>query len=592
MKTTTFLLLLAAQGVRAQTAVPGVPPLKVELSDEAREVKAGYVWKLGEWTLAPTARVGELAPQGSITSAMPTTMTRSPYFGGGVQAIHHGGYEAMILTDVSRATLNSSKTYADRAASASPASHGIDTFSEPVRTFSTYVDAGKVANVSGRVRAAVYGAVETWVSKRGAGGPYGTVGMMEFTSGGAVLARTGHGELLAHAQLRMQGANKDRFNNGQTVLVPSVAGGAEYALPVKDLRAAAGVEATTQRADVGVRPYLSLGSERIAAIIAAEARKSRDPFYPDSKGAAIGLRATPVSGVNVSVEARMDRKSYALAPQPVSDFTVSGQVSVDLSHFARVTAGQRARARAAKTPYTPADSRVLNGRMASAEYRSMFDKALRESATFEEFAAKIPAQGMDGVLATVAAFTDSFGIRNYNNDAPDVKNLEDMGELYRRGRESYLTGDHDGTLICIGSAQFAANLARALGERAGVPIMASAVSVNVPGGHAVTAIRTPEYGIVFADWGRLTPTGTQDTKEALAVYQALQGMPDVYHEITSGPTGRPVGYLFSDEGKALVRRLTFHGDAGQAPLARMFEDVPRGSDVAAERYKALLRAPR
>jgi len=594
MKTTTLLLMLAARIAQAQTAVPGVPPLKVELSDEASEVKAGYRWNIGKWwTLAPTVRAGELAPHGGITSSMPTTMGRSPYYGAGVQAAYHGSYEATIMADMSRATINSSKAYPDpRAQSASPASGGIDAFSERVRTHGVYVDAGKLVQLGGSVRAAFYGALEGWGSTRGAGGPSQTYGVFETSAGAAVLARTGHGELLAHAQLRMEGANRDRFNNGQNVMVPSGAAGAEYARPVAGLRAAAGVEATTQRADVGVRPYLSLGSDRVAAIVAAEVRKSRDPFFPDSKGAALGLRAAAARGVNVSVEARADRKSYALAAQPVTDFTISGQVSVDLGRIARVTAGLRERSRAAKTAYRPAASHAMNDRLASAEYRTMFDKAMRESSTFEEFVAKIPVTGVDGLLATISAFTDTFGARNYNYEHGDVKNLSDMGELYRRGRESYLTGDRDGILICIGSAQFASNLARALGERAGVPVMASAVSVDVPGGHAITAIRTAEYGIVFADWGRLTPTGTHDTKEALAVYQALQGMPAVYHEITDGPSGRPVGYLFSDEGKAMVRRLTFHGDANQGSLPRLFEDAPRGSDVAAERYKSLLRIPR
>lgn len=602
MNTAAVLLLFAAQAASAQSSRPPfvalgaattVPPLQVELNGEAAEAKARFLWRLGDWTIAPSARAGELAPGGRITSSLPTTLSGSPYFGAGVQSVYHGVYESMISADVSRATLNSAKGYLDPGARAgSPAARGIETFADPVRTYSLYVDGGKIVELGGRVRAAFYAAVDGWEMWRAEGEMSQRFGLAETSVGTAVLAKAGRGEIMLNTQLRMERAARDMFNNGNKVRVASGAGGAEYAHPLGGLRAAAGVEASFQRADAGVRPYLSLGGERVAAIVAAEVRRSKDPFYPDVHGAAVGLRAAAADGVSVMVEARAERKSYEMSAKPMSDFTVSGQVAVDLGRIMRLSAGSRARAREARTAYRPADSYALNQRLSGDEYRQIFDRALRESATLEDFTARLPAGGIDDILAAVAAFTSSFGLRSYNYDAPDTPNLDDMGELYRRGRQSYLTGDHDGILICLGSAQFAANLANALGARAGVPLVASAVSVRVPDGHAVTAIRTPEYGIVFADWGRLTPTGALDTQEALAVYQALQGMPAVYHWITDGASGRHVGYLFSDEGRALVRRLTYHNEVGQSPLPSLFEDAPRGADVAAERYKALLRAPR
>lgn len=585
------LLLIAALPASAQFIVPDVPPLKLELNQEAAEAKARRPFKFGDWTVTPSVRAGELAPGGGIPSSSPTTLKRSPYFGAGVQATHHGDYEMMVMADVSRATLNSAKGYDDPDSSAaSPANRGGDINSAAVRSHGVYVDAGKVMSLGGRARGAVYGAVEGWQTGRVNGGANGATGYSEATAGAAALMPAGDGEITVGAQLRMQEANRDKFNNGQSAYTPTAAVEAEYARPVGRLRAAAGVAASTQRADDGVRPYLTLGGRRLSTMVAGELRRSKDPFYPDVRGAAVSVSAAPSDRVTFTVAARTERKQFEMAARPMSDFTVTGEVAVDVGRIARLAAGQRARAREAQTAYQPADSRALNGRLSEVQYRAIFDKSLRESSTLAEFTEKIPAGDIDDILAAVSAFTRAFSARNYNYDAPNTPNLDDMEDIYRRGRESYLTGDRDGILICIGSAQFAANLARDLGARARVPLVASAVTVGVPGGHAVTAIRTPEYGIVFADWGRLTPTRTLDTSEAMAVYQALQGMPAVYHQITDGRTGRHVGYLFSDEGKALVRRLTYHSDAGQADLPRLFEDAPRGSDVAAARYKALLRS--
>lgn len=587
------LILLAAQAASAQSTVPPVPPLRIDLSREAVEAKAAKEFDLGGWQITPAVRGGELAPGGSIAGALPTTLKRSPYFGAGLKAVHAGDFETMIMADASRATLNSAKPFDDPSSAAdSPAARGAGSHSESMKGLSFYMDAGKVVELGGRARAAFYTAVEFWQTKRGQGGANRTVGMAETSAGAAVLAPAGRGEVSAGAQLRMESAPRDRFNNGHTAQAFSAAANAEYARPAGRLRAAAGVAASTQRADDAVRPYLTVGGRRLSTVVAGEFRRSKDPFHPDVKGAAVGFTAAASDRVTVSVEGRAERRSYELSAQPLTDFRVTGEVAVDVGRILRVAASQRTEARDRRSAYRPADSYAMNGRLSGPDYRALFDAALRESATLDEFTARIPADGIDGILAAVSAFTRSFSALNYNYDAPNTPNLDDLDALYVRGRRSYLTGDRDGTLICIGSAQFAANLARALATRTRTPLVASAVTVAVPGGHAVTAIQTPEYGIVFADWGRLTPTGTMDTKEALAVYQALQGVPSVYHQVADGRTGRHVGYLFTDEGKALVRRLTFHSDAGQAGLPALFADAPRGSDVAAARYQALLRERR
>jgi hypothetical protein len=159
-------------------------------------------------------------------------------------------------------------------------------------------------------------------------------------------------------------------------------------------------------------------------------------------------------------------------------------------------------------------------------------------------------------------------------------------------RKDYLNGTTDPLTVCIGAAQLAADLAR----EAKIPIEAAGIAgVQVPGdngsrgGHAVAAIKTQPYGIVFVDWGRLTPTYTWDTKQALQIYQGLVGVPSVYHEMTSGTDGRHVGYLFTEDGKKIIRSMTALGDFSPTALQKLFDDDPRSGPVTVDRYKDLTR---
>ena len=586
------LALLTAVSARAQVvagppAKDEAPPLNVEYTPEAAEAKLRASLHIGDWTLTPSLRAGELAPNGRLPTSLPTTLRSSPYFGVGAQASRTGSMEMMVAGDVSRAQVNSAKDYTDPSGAAASLAVGDrpDKNSMTWTSVSMYMDVGKLVQVSEKVKAAFYASSSVNTMRR-MGETAG--GLLQQAVGTAWGTRAGAGELTANADLRMDVTRKDMFNNNGGAVVPGMAAGVEYARPVKGLRAAAGVQTTLQRADAGVRPYVDLSNDHLAVLAAVEARRSRDPFYPDAHGAAVQVRATPALGMAVSVEGRYERENYGAQSKPTNDFSVTGQVSMDLHRLVRATAALRQTAQTQKTDYRPADSYAMNARLPGPDYGPIFDKALRESATFEEFAARIPAQGTDGVLSAVSAFADAFGVRNYNHDWQKTPNLTDVGELYRRGRESYLTGNQDPILICIGSAQFTARLVEALSARAGVSLQATAVGVAVPGEHAVAAIRTPEYGIVFVDWGRLTPTHTMNTKEALAVYQALQGVPEVYHEITAGPEGHHVGYLFTPEGKAFVRRLSVHSDLDQTQVGALFNDVPSGPDAAAERYRRLL----
>jgi hypothetical protein len=591
-----FALILIASAARAQVAavppatgktptVDAAPPLNLEYTPEAAEIKLRKAFGLGQWTLTPSLRAGELAPNGRLPGSLPSTLRTSPYFGGDIQLSHTGSFESMIAADAAHAQINSAKDYSDPSGQAGSNAVGDrpDKASTGWIAFSQYADMGKLVQISDKVKAAFY--ASTSFSAMHRAGEM-TAGVIQHSLGTVWSAKAGAGEVTTNVDLRMDQVRHNMYNNDLGALAPAATAGAEYAQPLGGLRASAGVQTAVQRADVGVRPYVGLSNERLAALVAVEERRSRDPFYPNVRGVAAQVSAVPRNGVTVSVEGRYERAAYAMAAKPTNDFTLSGQVSLDVNRLMHATVAARKTAQNPKTDYRPADSYAMNARLPGPDYAPIFEKALRESASFEEFAARIPAKGTDGVLSAVSAFAASFGALNYNEKMTD--NVTDVNELYRRGRDSYLTGNSDPILICIGSAQFTARLVQALSARAGVNLQAAAVDVSVPGSHAVTAVRTPEYGIVFVDWGRLTPTHTLDTKEAFAVFQALQGVPEVYHKITGGPEGHHIGYLFTPEGKAFERRLTVQTDLNQAPVAALFNDVVSGPDAAAERYRRLL----
>lgn len=213
-----------------------------------------------------------------------------------------------------------------------------------------------------------------------------------------------------------------------------------------------------------------------------------------------------------------------------------------------------------------------------------------------DFLAAYRPGGSKGILTALSEFTALFNQYNYNENEGSPPNLDSVASIYERARGSYLSGAKDPTLVCLGAAQYAAALAEELGRRSGIPIQASATTVTTTdaagrsGGHAVAQVKTKDLGIVFVDWGRIIPTYTFDTERSLRVYQALVGVPAVYHRITDpSRNGRHVGALFTEEGKLYVHALTFHGEAPRPPLSALFDDGPSGEQVANERYKNLLR---
>ena len=60
--------------------------------------------------------------------------------------------------------------------------------------------------------------------------------------------------------------------------------------------------------------------------------------------------------------------------------------------------------------------------------------------------------------------------------------------------------------------------------------------------------------------------------------------------MTAGPDGRPVGYLYTEEGKMVLRQLTAYGEIPEGTLERLFRDTPSAGPRAVERYGGLVRS--
>jgi hypothetical protein len=199
-------------------------------------------------------------------------------------------------------------------------------------------------------------------------------------------------------------------------------------------------------------------------------------------------------------------------------------------------------------------------------------------------------------LAAVSEFALYQDIYSYNNRSDKVPNLEDKDQIYRRSKASIHLQKQDGILVCIGEAQFGVDLINALGERIGEHLNATAVTVTMPvqgnpqgEGHAVMLLQTRKYGNLFIDWGKKSATHTLDTEKSLDIFQASQGVPAVYHAITGCSKGCEIGNVYSEDGRVILRQLSYHNELPQPELGRLFNDAADGAAEADARFKEELR---
>lgn len=592
-----LLALVAAAPLAASEPAPPVPSpaLSVDLDDRAGSLAWRPTFSPGKWTLTPVFKAGALALTDSFPSPYPVLKT-SPFGLLGLKAVYHGAMEAAVVATVGAVRLRSERLLPDPTLelATTATKHPGRELAQTQAAESLYLDVGKTFRAGGW-KAAVYATL----------GEFGYAPLPSTDHGPNLLAETSVGtvwrresgphEVTLTASAVAEASRRDFYRNEMNpALTPSARAGAEYAVRSGGLRYGAGVQGETRRSDDVIRPYVDLTAAGMKALLAMEMRRAKDPFYADATAVAASVRVRAARDLTVGVTARGESRRYALAPGPETD----ASVMVDLTWTPRADAAVRA-AKEVRTrhagEYDAERQRRLNAASAADPRREGVRAAIAASPTLDGFLGAYKPGDEAGVLAAVSELTALFDRYNYNTREGAVRNLDSVGEIYGRARQSYLSSSKDPTLVCLGAAQSAAAIAVELGRRNGVPLAASAITVEVAdadgrrSGHATAAVKTREHGIVFVDWGRMIPTYTFDTRRALALYQALVGMPAVMHEVTDPDrNGRHVGYLFTEEGKAYVRALTFHGELARPPLGELFDDDPRTDPLAEKRYTDLL----
>lgn len=592
-----FLVLLLA--APASAGEPPAPGFSLTVKDDLGE--AAYRTKRKFWdsfTLEPVVKAGALALTESFPYPYPI-LKQSPFAMGGVKMTFSGPFEAMVTATVGGVNLRSHRLLDDPGLElATPAArYGGRDISQNQVVGSVYADVGKTFSVGGGWKGALYAAVDGigWSTP---GAKYGSDSLLEGNVGTSWLRRSGAHDLTLFADVAAEAAPKNGYrNDGNLTAVPSGRGGAEYAVNSGGSRYSAGVEAQTRRADDGLRPYLGIERGDLKALLALDLRRSKDPFYADSAAVAARVQAKVSRDLAAGVSGRYETKRFDMAPGPLNEARVTADLTWTPNDKLVVQSAKQWAARQ-KEEYSPSRQRELNTASLASPQSADVRALIAASPTLPDFLASYRPGDVKGILTALSEFTSLFSRYNYNDNEGSPPNLDAIDEIYRRTRGSYLSGAKDPTLVCLGAAQYAASLAEELGRLSGIPIAASATTVKTTdaqgrsGGHAVAQVKTKDMGIVFVDWGRIIPTYTFDTERSLRVYQALVGVPAVFHQVTDpSKNGRHTAYLFTEEGKLYVDTLTFHGESGRSPASNLFNDDPRGDQITTERYKNLLRKP-
>lgn len=590
-----MLLFPAVLASGALLSEPPAPEHSLTISDE----KGEYAWRHDgsegyQWVL----KAGVLALTESFPYPYPI-LKRSPYAMGGMKDTYSNGpVETAVILTLGAVNLNSQRLFDDPngdLGSSANWNHDREV-SQNQAVVSAYVDKGRTFQ-AGAWKGAVFAAMDqfTFMPMGGSGKHAGTA-MTEANVGTVLVKRDGPHEVSVFADAAFEAAQRKFYRNEfDYEAVPSGKAGVEYAYQTSARRYLAGLEGQTRRADSSVRPYVGIEKNGMAALLATEFRKSKDPFYPDEKALAASVRTQVTDSLRLDVTARYSSQQYSMAPGPENSTRVTAELTWTPDAQLVVRSARSAAARQARE-FDAYKQQELQAQAAASATQEDIRALIAASPTLGDFYKAYKPNGSLGVLAATAEFTRLFSQYNYNENEGSPPNLQNVGDIYSRARQSYLSGNGDPTLVCLGAAQFAAAMAIELGRLNGIPIEATGVTMNTSdlngkqAGHAVAAVKTQEYGIVFVDWGRVTPTYTWNTEKALRLYQALGGQPALFHQITD-PTrdGRHVAYLFTEEGKLLVNNLTFHGEAAKPAVGRLFEDEPRGDQVTVERYKQLLR---
>jgi hypothetical protein len=582
----TFLILLAGSAWAGDTS------LDAQVGNESTYLDGKVL--IPAWEAALSGRLGVFAPWGLAG----TMMEASPYyFLGASFNSSDGPIESSLHATVGRVDMNTRPTFSDPlgvAGSIAGRSAGREEFKTSYDVLSVYADVGRISRLGQAARLAWYGVAEGMLFNSGST-PNSGQGRRQVAGGLATSADIGRNTVTAFIQETREFVAKNRFRNNEITWAPSTTGGIELTMPTRTGVATVGAEVASTRADETVRPYLSGREKHWDWTVALERRDSRNPFFPDRRGVSARLGYETKSGVVMGAQVSGGHERYEGEREWDKDTSVLLTLSKELGARSRVRSAW-SQPRGSEAVGDPvAASRSLNASLPSALQRTTFRDVLAGAETLDEFVAAYPLGGGNEALAVLSVFTQSLDDLNYNHNQESRPNADSVEQIYARARDSIITSTVDPMLVCIGSAQLGAELVRRLSARSGLPLSATAVDVRVTGtgdisaGHAVTAVRTAEHGIVFVDWGQLTPTGTHDVKEALAIFQGLQGIPSLGHNITDGVTGRHVGRIMTEEGRLLSCEVTYSALTGQDELGRLFRDACSGSTHAGRRFRDLTK---
>jgi hypothetical protein len=546
----------------------GAPVKSIAVSNDDASLKLTFPkWHpTQDSSIGSEVKFGMIAPFGG-TGDQNSVLRTSPYVQGALSAAYDGVAKAMLTATGSVVMLQSHKIFNDPTGNSSSNAGDLRTqtnFSQVFGIGSVYADAGTVAKFSDQLRAAFYAAGEVMVFSPTAGGSDDgnpAVPMISLTGGMMWMVKSARDEVTAFTDVRLQGISQDTKQFGVYTVSPGLGGGVEWAHdPTLKDRYAVGVEGSIQASDAALKPYVSVRSGDVSGLVAGDLRLSRNDAYPSTLGAGakVGWQATPF--MKVSLQGEVADQRYSMAPAPVVEYTGMTVLDFNIDPSLKFKASARLPDRYA-TADVVVDASRLNEHAAAAGYALDFKGALSESPNLGQFAQKIGAHDLDQMLSALSSL--SYNLNKWNYDYSNTGWAGTDAQLYANARTSILSGTKNPDLQCVGAATFVAAVAAEMSRQSGIPVQAWASSVDVPSDngtqdhHFVTMLKTAKYGIVFLDWGQLTPTYEFSTKRALAIFQGLQGIPSIAHYIADN-RGHFGGYLFSDDGKVLVENLTYH----------------------------------
>ncbi|MBI4370219.1 MAG: hypothetical protein HY547_08325 [Elusimicrobia bacterium] len=315
-----------------------------------------------------------------------------------------------------------------------------------------------------------------------------------------------------------------------------------------------------------LRPYASLETPWGEIGAAGHFQKSLDPFAPNEAGGGGRVMARPIKGVDIGLWGSGKIKSWpeTAAEWNTTEFAgglqIQGTLGPKGSDQARMTV--RRSFSSASNDQETIDPWALHKKIQEMwipETALPMLDALEASETYEEFIENAPGDTTDELLLYMSRFTTVMQERNYNlNEDEGVYNENTMQGVYDGLRDSYLEIEDNPVLVCIGAAQFAAQMINDFAHKHDLDIQARAAGVFSSLGHAITLIRTPEYGMIALDWGTIVspPQPTMDPEITLRWYERLVGSIALHHAIRD-EEGLPLIEIETQEGRIIRQVLTF-----------------------------------